>query len=143
LAFQELHHRGQRRWSQDSRPKREERSSNRDLPETRPQGTFERAHLRQTSGKLTANNSLLELTYEAFITFVNLHILFSAKAKSQDVLPAAQACPLVMPAEIQTKLGGALQAAVERYATDRSVAQDAEDEDAQAVADDDGELITA
>jgi hypothetical protein len=48
-----------------------------------------------------------------------------------------------MPAEIQTKLGGALQAAVERYATDKSVAQDAEDEDAQAMADDDGELTTA
>lgn len=48
-----------------------------------------------------------------------MHILFSSK--SENALPAAQACPLVMPSETQNRLSGAFQAAVERYATDRQV----------------------
>lgn len=56
---------------------------------------------------------------QAFITYVNVHILFSSK--SENALPAAQACPLVMPSEVQMKLTGAFQAAVERYATDKEV----------------------
>ena len=66
------------------------------------------------------------LTIQAFIAYVNTHILFSPK--SPNVLPAAQACPLVIESETQHRLGGAFQAVVERYASDKETADD-EDED--------------
>jgi cohesin complex subunit SA-1/2 len=70
---------------------------------------------------------------QAFIAYVNVHILFSSK--SENALPAAQACPLVMPSEIQSRLGGAFQAAVERYATDKEINGEEESQ-----ADNDGKL---
>jgi hypothetical protein len=70
---------------------------------------------------------------QAFIAYVNVHILFSSK--SENALPAAQACPLVMPSEIQSRLGGAFQAAVERYATDKEINGEEESQD------NDGKLI--
>jgi cohesin complex subunit SA-1/2 len=65
-----------------------------------------------------------------------VYILFSSK--SPNALPAAQACPLVMPSEIQNKLGGAFQAAVERYASDRAIGEDEEEGEEQL--DKDGKL---
>lgn len=65
-----------------------------------------------------------QLIWQAFITFVNTHILFSAK--SQNPLPAAQACSLVIESEVQHRLGGAFQAAVERYASDKETADEAD-----------------
>ena len=58
---------------------------------------------------------------------MNVHILFSSK--SENALPAAQACPMVMPSEIQSRLGGAFQAAVERYATDKETGEESQDDD--------------
>jgi cohesin complex subunit SA-1/2 len=52
---------------------------------------------------------------QAFICFINIHMLFSPKSQSL----AAKACPLSMPDEQQHRLGGAFAAAVERYAMDR------------------------
>ncbi|ORY35894.1 hypothetical protein BCR39DRAFT_512886 [Naematelia encephala] len=51
---------------------------------------------------------------QAFISFVNLHVLFSSRSQA----PAAKACPLLIADEVQHRLGGAFQAAVERYASD-------------------------
>ena len=76
------------------------------------------------------------LIFQAFMTFINVYILFSSK--SQNALPAAQACPLVMPSEIQNKLGGAFQAAVERYASERAMDEDQEEDEEQV--DKDGKL---
>lgn len=60
------------------------------------------------------------------MAYVNTHILFSPK--SPNLLPAAQACPLVIESETQHRLGGAFQAVVERYASDKETADDDEED---------------
>lgn len=70
------------------------------------------------------------------MTFINVYVLFSSK--SQNALPAGQACTLVMPSEIQNKLGGAFQAAVERYASERAMDEDQEEDEEHV--DKDGKL---
>lgn len=57
-----------------------------------------------------------KLTFQAFIAFINLHVLFSNRGEKAQ--PAAKAAGLEMATDKQHKLGGAFQAAVERYASD-------------------------
>ncbi|CAK9785825.1 STAG-domain-containing protein [Cutaneotrichosporon oleaginosum] len=64
---------------------------------------------------------------EAFQAFIHLHTLFAPKA-TEKPSPAAQACPLEMSSIRQHKLGGAFQAIVERYASDREEEDEDEDE---------------
>lgn len=50
------------------------------------------------------------------MSLLNLHMLFSSKPPN--ALPAAKTCTLMMPDELQHRLGGAFAAAAERYASD-------------------------
>lgn len=59
-------------------------------------------------------DSSLTPRLQAFICFVNAHVLFSPRSPA----PAAKAASLKMADEVQHRLGGAFQAAVERYASD-------------------------
>lgn len=55
-----------------------------------------------------------QLTYQAFVCYLNTYVLFSPKSSA----PAAKAATLKMEDETQHRLGGSFQAAVERYASD-------------------------
>ena len=48
-----------------------------------------------------------------------MHVLFSERSEA----PAAKACPLGMADEIQHRIGGSFQAAIERFASDREEAE--------------------
>ncbi|BEI80426.1 hypothetical protein CcaverHIS002_0109550 [Cutaneotrichosporon cavernicola] len=63
---------------------------------------------------------------EAFQAFIYLHTLFAPRA-AQMGHTAAKACPLEMTSDRQHKLGGAFQAAVERYASDLEEDEDEDD----------------
>ncbi|KAK4687910.1 cohesin complex subunit SA-1/2, partial [Tremellales sp. Uapishka_1] len=78
----------------------------------------------ETFGVKDRTNAVELVRRQAFICFINLYVLFSTKPESP--LPAASSCPLEMKDEQQHKLGGAFQAAVERYASDL---EDTESED--------------
>lgn len=62
---------------------------------------------------------------QAFLAYINLFMLFHKR--NEAVAPAAKACALEMALDKQSRLGGAFQTAVERYATD--VMNDDSDED--------------
>lgn len=63
---------------------------------------------------------------QAFIAFINLHLLFSNR--TAEPKPAARVAVLEMPTDKQHKLGGAFQSVVDRYASDIEDGLD-EDED--------------
>jgi hypothetical protein len=56
---------------------------------------------------------------QAFICFLNTYVLFNSKSPA----PAAKAAPLKMEEETQHRLGGAFQAATDRYTSDLEEAQ--------------------
>ena len=69
---------------------------------------------------------------KAFIAFLNLHILFSSRSTA----PAAKAAPLAMEDEIQHRLGGVFQAAIERFGSDHEASQSqTEDEEGESAVD--------
>lgn len=53
---------------------------------------------------------------QAFIAYINLFVVF--QKRNEAFAPAAKVCALEMALDKQSRLGGAFQAAVERYATD-------------------------
>ncbi|OXG45753.1 cohesin complex subunit SA-1/2 [Cryptococcus neoformans Bt120] len=54
---------------------------------------------------------------QAFISFINTHVLFAKRAEGRGGAPASDVCSVAVPDEIQHRLGGAFQAAIERYAS--------------------------
>ncbi|OCF34452.1 cohesin complex subunit SA-1/2 [Kwoniella heveanensis BCC8398] len=87
-----------------------------------------------------ATNTVESVRRQACIAYLNTHVLFFAR-KGND-RPAATSCPLKIEDEIQHRLGGAFQAAVEKYASERYVAANDEGEDAEnVVGKTDGELL--
>ncbi|EIW69874.1 hypothetical protein TREMEDRAFT_68341 [Tremella mesenterica DSM 1558] len=72
-------------------------------------------------------NTSESVSRQAFVYFINLHILFSSRnAKSANAHPAVKACPLSMADELQHRLGGSFQAMVDRYASDREESSEEE-----------------
>ncbi|WVQ95735.1 hypothetical protein IAU59_002834 [Kwoniella sp. CBS 9459] len=66
-----------------------------------------------------ATNTVESVRRQACIAYLNTHVLFFPR-KGND-RPAATSCPLKIEDEIQHRLGGAFQAAVEKYASEREV----------------------
>ena len=68
---------------------------------------------------------------QAFISFLNLHMLFSNR--NPEPSPAAKACAHTLPDEIQHRLGGAFGAAAERNASELEEAAGEDDDGASRV----------
>jgi hypothetical protein len=55
--------------------------------------------------------------FQAFIAYLNLHVLFSSK--NAKMLPATKAAGMEVPDEDQHRLGGVYASSAERYLSDR------------------------
>ncbi|WVF68116.1 hypothetical protein IAT40_002879 [Kwoniella sp. CBS 6097] len=76
-----------------------------------------------------ATNTVESVRRQACIAYLNTHVLFFPR-KGND-RPAATACPLKIEDEIQHRLGGAFQAAVEKYASEREVSLNEDDQNGE------------
>lgn len=90
---------------------------------------------RRVSTRLSVS---IVLTSQAFFCFINVHIIFSARAGVHE-RPAAKALPLEMDDSKQFRLNGRLQASIERFAADIEEEESivAEGSDAEMEDDDD------
>lgn len=73
--------------------------------------TFNQLFLGETTNTASA------VRCQAFISFINTHVLFTKRAEGRGGAPASDVCSVAMPDEVQHRLGGTFQAVIEKYAS--------------------------